>query len=461
MKKQFLIFISTVLFAVLFYNQEVGVNLSIFALILLGFNIYQNPDLLKDKKALLLASCVILSSLSNAWLLTFTTFISVIISLFVFRYYSVNPKLKLLSQAFINASNWFATIVQIFQVDDWFQYDKSKPQNTFSKIFSYFILPFLILSVFFVIYVVSSDTLSNWYNRYELDVNLALLIIVISLGFYFSFVFWNAKIYNVFKVLDRSLRLDFTNQDKKQLKPTFEFLEIDFEKRSGVITLVCLNCMLFVFIIIFNVEHFETTSQQLSEYSSRIHSQINSLIGSIVLAMMVILFYFKGALNFIQNNKMLLLLSKIWLGLNGVLVISAAIQNSVYIDALGLTYKRLGVYLFLILCIVGLFYSYQKIKLQKTNFYLIDKMTWAVFYSLVGCSLFNWGSIVTRYNLQKTNIDFYYLENSLRGNEKVLLDFYESNPEFYNDEIKKRVYYNKEMIPFLSSQLYYSNAAEY
>ena len=184
MKKQFLIFISTVLFAVLFYNQEVGVNLSIFALILLGFNIYQNPDLLKDKKALLLASCVILSSLSNAWLLTFTTFISVIISLFVFRYYSVNPKLKLLSQAFINASNWFATIVQIFQVDDWFQYDKSKPQNTFSKIFSYFILPFLILSVFFVIYVVSSDTLSNWYNRYELDVNLALLIIVISLGIF-------------------------------------------------------------------------------------------------------------------------------------------------------------------------------------------------------------------------------------------------------------------------------------
>src|SRR5690606_2620703 len=151
----------------------------------------------------------------------------------------------------------------------------------------------------------------------------------------------------------------------------------------------------------------------------------------------------------------LLLLSKIWLGLNGVLVISAAIQNSVYIDALGLTYKRLGVYLFLILCIVGLFYSYQKIKLQKTNFYLIDKMTWVVFYSLIGWSLVKWLSMVTRYNLTTTNIDFYYLENSLRGNEKVLLDFYESNPEFYIDEVKRRVYYNKEMVPFLSSQLNY------
>lgn len=268
-------------------------------------------------------------------------------------------------------------------------------------------------------------------------------------------MFWNAKIYNAFKVLDRSLRLNFTNQDKKQLKPTFEFLEIDFEKRSGIITLICLNIMLFAFIIIFNVEHFQTNTQQFSEYSSRIHDQINSLIGSIFLAMMVILFYFKGALNFIRNNKTLLLLSKIWLGLNGILVISAAIQNSIYIDALGLTYKRLGVYLFLILCVVGLFYSYQKIKFQKTNFYLIDKMTWAVFYSLIFFSLFNWGSIITRYNLTKPNVDLYYLENDLRGNEKVLLDFYKTNPDFYNDEVRRRMYYNKEMIPFLSSQLYY------
>ncbi len=458
MKKQILIFISTILFVVVFYEQEVGLNLSIFALILLGLVFFQKPDLLNDKKALLLALCVVLSSLSNAWLFTFTTFISVIISSFVFRYYSDDPKLKLLSQALINASNWFAAIVQVFQVDDWFQYDKSKPQNTFSKVFSYFILPFLILSIFFGIYVVSSDTLSNWYNRFELDIDIVVLIVVAFLGFYFSFVFWNAKIYNAFKVLDRSLRLNFTNQDKEELKPTFEFLEIDFEKRSGIITLICLNIMLFAFIIIFNVEHFQTNTQQFSEYSSRIHDQINSLIGSIFLAMMVILFYFKGALNFIQNNKTLLLLSKIWLGLNGILVISAATQNSIYIDALGLTYKRLGVYLFLILCVVGLFYSYQKIKLQKTNFYLIDKMTWAVFYSLILSSLFNWGSIITRYNLTKPNVDLYYLENDLRGNEKVLLDFYKTNPDFYNDEVKRRVYYNKEMIPFLSKQLYYEFA---
>ncbi|HXJ97279.1 MAG TPA: DUF4153 domain-containing protein [Gelidibacter sp.] len=455
MKKQVLIFISTILFIAVFYEQEVGINLSFFALVLLGLNIYQKPGILKDKKAIVLALCVIFSSLSNAWLFTFTTFIAVIISSFVFRYYTVDPKLKLFSQALINVSNWFAAVVQVFQVDDWFEYDKEKPKTKFLKIFSYLILPFLILSIFFAIYVASSDMLSNWYNQFELDIDIVIFIVVAILGFYFSFVFWNAKIYDTFKDLDDSFRLNFNHQEKEQLKPTFGFLEIDFEKISGIITLICLNLMLFAFIIIFNVEHFQTTTQQLSEFSSKIHGQINSLIGSIVLAMLVILFYFKGALNFIQNNNYLVFLSKTWLALNGILVLSATIQNTIYIDALGLTYKRLGVYLFLILCVVGLFYSYQKIKLQKTNFYLIDKMSWAVFYSIMGCALFNWGNMVTRYNLTKENVDLYYLENSLKGNEKLLLDFYRIHPSRYNNEVKERADHNKETVPFLSSQLYY------
>lgn len=451
MKKQVLIFVSTFLFVVLFYNQGIGINLSVFALALLGLSFVQKPELLQDRKALILALCVVLSCLSNAWLFTFTTFLAVVLSSFVFRYYTVEPELRLLIQAVVYCTNWFAFIVQMFQIDDWFQYNKSKQKNTFSKIFSYLILPFLILSVFFAIYLTSSDTLFGWYQRYELDID-AVIILIALLGFYFSFVFWNTKIYEPFKTLNRSLQFHFTASQKENLKPTFEFLEIGFEKRSGMITLVCLNIMLFFFIIVFNIEHFQTIPQHFSEYSSRIHEQINSLIGSIVLAMLVILFYFKGALNFIKNNKTLVLLSKLWLILNGILIFSAIIQNTIYIDALGLTYKRLGVYLFLILCGFGLFYSYQKIHFQKTNFYLVDKMSWILFYSLVVCSLFNWGNIITKYNLTKENVDFSYLLH-LRGNEKTLLKYYQPE-ELDSQWLKKRIE-QKQDEKFLSSELYY------
>lgn len=451
MKKQVLIFVSTFLFVVLFYNQGIGINLSVFALALLALGFVQKPELLQDRKALILALCVVLSCLSNAWLLTFTTFLAVVLSSFVFRYYAVEPKLKLIVQAIVYCSNWFAFIVQVFQIDDWFQYNKSKQKNTFSKIFSYLILPFLILSVFFTIYLTSSDTLFGWYQRYELDID-AVIILITILGFYFSFVFWNVKIYEPFISLNRSFQFNFTKQQKEHLKPTFDFLEIGFEKRSGVITLICLNIMLFFFIIVFNIEHFQTAPQHFSEYSSRIHEQINSLIGSIVLAMLVLLFYFKGALNFIKNNKTLVLLSKLWLGLNGFLIISAVVQNTIYINALGLTYKRLGVYLFLILCGFGLFYSYRKIRFQKTNFYLIDKMSWTLFYSLIICSFFNWGNIITKYNLTKEEVDFSYLLH-LRGNEKTLLKYYQPE-ELDSQWLKKRIE-QKQDEKFLSSELYY------
>ncbi|HXJ98012.1 MAG TPA: hypothetical protein VNJ50_04140, partial [Gelidibacter sp.] len=70
-------------------------------------------------------------------------------------------------------------------------------------------------------------------------------------------------------------------------------------------------------------------------------------------------------------------------------------------------------------------------------------------------ALFNWGNMVTRYNLTKENVDLYYLENSLKGNEKLLLDYYRIHPSRYNNEVKQRADHNKETVSFLSSQLYY------
>lgn len=453
MKKHLLIFLSTLVFVVLFYNQDLGLNLSIFAIFLMVFNFVQKPDLLKDRRALILASAVLLCSISNAWLISFTTFLAVMVTSFVFRLYCENQKLRLISQSIIFVSNWVAAVVHFFQFNTWLETKKSDKEKLFVKIFSYVLLPFLILGVFFALYVSTSDTLSAWYQRFELDINF-FIIFVTLFGFYISFVFWNAKIYEVFLTLNRSLKTDFSQEKKESPKPTFDFLPVEFEMRSGIITLVCLNLMLLLFIVVFNIEHIQNPAINLRDFSSRIHEQIYSIIGSIVLAMLVILFFFKDALNFIQNNKYLVLGAKCWVVLNAFLVISAVYQNSVYVSNLGLTYKRLGVYMFLILCFYGLHFTFKKIQNQKTNFYLVDKMTWGFFYTLVFCSFFNWGSLITYYNLNLQEIDIDYLEYWLDGNEKELFEYYKTKnleiPEFLINRVNRQ----KEK-SFLSSQLYY------
>jgi len=453
MKKQFLILLSSILFAILFYDQELGLNLSVFALVLLAMQFLLQPKLLKDKKILVLAGCVIVVSVSNAWLLSVTTAFTVIVTSFVFRYYVVDPQMKIISKAFNFVLSWPAFVVRIFLIDQWFEFKKADSKKTFITLFSYIILPFCILSVFFAVYVSSSELLTNWYNRYEWNID-GLIILVLILGFYFSFVFWHIKIFGFIQMIDKTLKFDFVKSQSTTKKPTLDFIPVEFEIRSGIITLISLNVMLLFFIVIFNVENVQQTVQHISEYSSRTHSQIYLIIFSVFLAMLVILFFFKGTLNFVKNNKWLFLLTKIWIGLNGLLLFSAFYQNSVYINALGLTYKRLGVYLFLGLCLVGLIYSFLKIHHKRTNYYLIDKMSWTIFYSLIFCSIFNWGNIITNYNLQKDTVDWDYLVYDLSGNEKTLIDYCKKQnievPEFLLNRLK---YY--EELPFLSKQLYY------
>ncbi len=455
MKKQFLIFISTILFAFMFYNLELGINTSIFVLVILLAQFALNTSLIKNTKALLLGFCVVVSCISNAWLISPVTVLSVLITSFVFRYYTVYPEMKLLSNAFNFVLSWPAFIGRIFLVDQWFEFKKEDSKKTIITLFSYIILPLGILSIFFALYVSSSEWLSKWYNRYEWNID-GLIIFTIIVGFYISFVFWHIHGFNFIKVIDKSLQFNFSNQQKNNLKPTLNYIPVSFEMRSGIITLVSLNCMLLFFIIVFNVENAQQSIQHLSEYSSRTHSQVYLIIVSVFLAMAVVLFFFKDTLNFVKNNKWLLQLSKIWIGLNAILIVSAFYQNTVYINALGLTYKRLGVYMFLIICLIGLIYSFLKIVNQKTNFYLIDRITWTLFYTLVFCATFNWGGIITKYNMRQPKFDLNYVTYHLFGNEKLLIQYFKQNNIPIPDEIQQRIKYHKNL-PFLSKQLYYQS----
>ncbi len=456
MKKQFLMLMSTLVFAVLMYRQELGLNLSLFGLFLLSVNVFLYKDRWKDKKACLLACCVVITCVSNAWLTTFVTFISVVISSFVMRYYLADSRLKLLTQAFVFITNWFAAFIQFLQFNTWLDIKSNTPKHTIAKLLSFIVVPVVIVSVFLSIYISSSDYLSTIYQRYELNIDFEC-IVILTLGFYISFVFWHAKIYGVVTTLNRALKTDFGSKEQKNVSSTFDFWDIDFEKKSGEITLMALNILLFLFILLFNYEHFQPASFSYADLSNKIHEQIFSLIGAIFLAIVVLLFYFKGALNFVKNNKKILLMAKIWLILNSLLVLSAAVQNTVYVCVLGLTYKRLGVYLFLSLCGIGLYYAFRKINHKKNTFFLINKMSWAVFFSLIFCSAFNWGSLITQYNLSLEEKDYHYVTEYIEGNEKALLTYYKTYHPENIEEIKRLTekVKSKTEKPLLSSSLYY------
>jgi hypothetical protein len=307
-----------------------------------------------------------------------------------------------------------------------------------------------------VVYSFGSDHFSSLFTDYYLDIDVWQLIVMTGLGFYISFTFWNYWIPDVCYEKNPLLDNDFSGDAKNLTESSFSFLDIDFERKSGEITLFLLNALLLVFIATYNYEQFFEVVKK-TNLSSDTHERVNAVIFSIIMAVGVILFYFKGGFNFDTKAKNLKRLAKIWILLNGILIISTIIKNSEYISFFGLTYKRLGVYAFLILAIIGLLFSFFKITKQKTNAFLLNQMVW-YFYSIVLlCSYVNWGNLITNYNISvNKGVEPKFL-SGLNFNDETRREYFllHKLDGQYNEIDREEEIDRYQNLNFLSKPLYY------
>jgi len=373
------------------------VNLSIFGLVLTGIICYFFPDRFRSQSHLVLVVTSILSCIAFAWYGDFVSFLALALSIIFLQFKTQEANLKIVHVFPLAFINGITSLGRMLMFTQWLP--KREVKNDFAKkLIAYFIIPIVFVGLFFIVYAFGSDHFSALFTDYYLDVNFFQLVLIMLLGFYLSFTFWNYWIPEAF--LDYNLMLDNDFKDEKLIRNqrTFSFLDIDFERRSGEITLILLNVLLLVFIITYNYEQFFEVVEK-SKLSAATHERVNAVIFSIIMAVGVIMFYFKGGFNFDKKAKNLKQLSKIWILLNGILIISTIIKNSEYVSFFGLTYKRLGVYAFLFLAIIGLFFTFLKIVNQKTNGYLVNQMVWYFYGTILLCSYANWGNCITNYNI--------------------------------------------------------------
>ena len=453
MKKHHLIFITVFAVIILFYKEYIALNLGIFGIFLSILTFTQTKSEFRNKAFLTLFVTSIFSSFAFAWFGDAVSFLAVFVSLFLLRFRGTYPKLKPFLYIEILLVNLFSFLGRVFYVEQW--YEKPKEGRGFAKkLVTFVLIPGLFVSIFFIIYSFGSVHFANLFRDSELDFQPLTFIILAIIGFYIGFIFWNFGVERFIFKQNRYLNDDFSGLKKIQ-KPTFSFLDIDSERVSGFISFSALNILLIIFIGTYNYEQFYEVATSADSLSTETHDRVNAVIMSIIMAILVILFYFKNGFNFDEKAKTLKISAKIWIVLNGVLVLSALIKNSEYISGYGLTYKRLGVYVFLAMALIGLIFTFIKIQKKKTNAFLFNKMFWACYGLILVCSYLNWGGIITSNNLQRKDfVDNYHLV-SINYNERILLDYAEKtdNLEMKN-KLKERIEsYQKET--FLSKILYY------
>ncbi len=438
MKKQSLLLLMIIpLLAVydfLFWNETIGVNFPIFLVLLLSAFFYVFPQFTKS------------------WAANLTTVFSIIaVTLVVIT----NTGLSKIT-AFILAGTMVAFIQQVslrslpyavsYTALNFFRIP-SKVLNelsgllrlspSVSRIFRHHKLiyfPAIITIVFLVIYSIGDPQFAsvlnslatnffdwlNWLEQYFTVMHfvflmLGVLIIITAIIPTRA----TALVENELKQRD-----DLKREKKKFIKPrpdsTFNYASaftrarklmtsLRNEYRKGVLTLVMINLLLLcvnaVDIVKVWVEGqgnalLTTDWKSVSSMrSSAVHEGTDALIFSIFLAMAVLLFFFRGNINFLSRNQLIRRLAYIWILQNTLLVFTVAIRNYYYISDCGLTMKRIGVYAFLLATLFGLLTFYVKIMQKKSSFYLVRVNCWAVCLIFMLLSCIDWDPLMAQYNI--------------------------------------------------------------
>lgn len=455
MKKLHFILVSSVIFTLLFYNEDLGLNWAIFGMIQTALICYFFQEKFTTRLHLVLVITSVLSCFAFAWYGDFASFLALALSVIFLQFKTQEPKLKLLQVFPLVFVNGIATLGRVLMFSQYLP--KRKVNNGFAKkLIAYFIIPSLFLGLFLIVYSFGSNHFSSLFTDYYLDIDAWQVLVLTVLGFYISFTFWNYWVPEICYEKNQLLDDDFHEESKTQNESSFSFLDVDFERKSGEITLFLLNALLLVFIITYNYEQFFEVIEK-SKLSADTHARVNSVIFSIIMAVGVILFYFKGGFNFDEKAVTLKKLAKVWIVLNGLLILSAIIKNSEYISVFGLTYKRLGVYAFLILAIIGLVFVFTKITKQKTNAYMANHMLWYFYGTVLLCSFVNWGNLITKYNISvNKSVDPVFLSN-LNFNDETRRDYFKLHhlDGKYSESYREEEIAKRQNDPLLSKALYY------
>ena len=449
---------ATLLYSYLFYNHSAGINFLILNVVLIALVFFLQPGLRTRKSVVAIAAGCLLTAINVAWHPTWAALLMNIVSLMGLSGLSRQPEGSLVV-AWVNSSyslvasgirHTFGRFVPLTGL-----ITPSEPKApttvaagiTVDKLVSRSV-PILGVAVFFVLYTQASPAFSALFTGISLDFISVWWVVFTLFGAYLLLVFFYPMAIRALTRADQAA-LDALERHRRSTPGTFNVIGLRYEYRSGWLLLVMLNALLLFFNA---VDIFYLITVRLPEgitYSAFLHQGVNTLIASVVLAIVIVMYFFRGNLNFLRNNRRLKYVAYLWIAQNAVLVVATAVKNFSYVSEYGLTYKRIGVYVYLLLTLIGLVTTYVKVRDIKSNWFLFRKNAWIFYGILVLFSLVSWSRVITQYNLaylEKKSIDVDYLL-SLSSTNLDLLAKAQSTYAFHpyqTQRIREKIDYFRE-----------------
>lgn len=504
--KTALVITGAVLFNIIFWQEKLAVNTLVFDVFILAaaFYLYQPSFKNPVMRWLMLAHLVTVATvIIHNTLLSKLAFSSTLLMVIVFTQFEHRSLWYAGASAVMN---YILVIPSFSSSIGQMKKGKHNFYNT-KKVLRFIVIPIFILIIFSMLYSFSNAVFNEILNT----VGLALQKFFSQFFDWFSIERLGFLLLGVFVTgglllksnagyfsrtdIEKQDRLNRKKNDLAKWKQTALYdllslimgrfangvLALRNENTVGIISLVLLNLLLF-FINWLDVVYvwFGFTYTQGINLTEYVHEGAGLLIFSIVLAMLVLLFFFRGNLNFYKKNKWLKTGAYVWIIQNIILVISVFFRDYYYIHQFGLAYKRIGVLVFLTLVLAGLLTMYIKISRVKTSYYLLKINAWVVLTVLVISSCIHWDETIAHYNLSRKSslpLDVKFLLSLsdktlplLEQNQDVLTKTFISSPHndegetYYRGQLSAKAYFDQRKAAFFNEQQQYTwlswNAAD-
>ncbi len=417
------------LFNVLFWNEKQGLNTLIFDIFIVAtlWQLDKEPFLAPSVK--ITVGGTLLTSLLIVWhnslLAIFIHNLSFIIMIGMIQ----QRELRFLGLAMLQYFlNWFTVPVRLVQ--QLTSIPLLRRENNLLKRINGIWLTLLILPVFYLIYFVANAKFAELATQFwqqvfpflTFDIDMERVLFFVLGVFIVGATVWQHHWINL------SEKEAFF---KETLSPPENLKTDSVMYRNALNLIIMLNILLFInnFIDVRYVWFGDVSGKTALELKQYVHEGTYLLIYGILLAIIVILWLFRDSLNFVDEGRKKPLLLRgattVWLVQNAILALSVGIRNGQYINHYGLAYKRIGVFIFLILTLYGLWLLYVKIKEKRTFYSFICRGSYAIYVVLVAICLVNWDVFITKFNINvptKSNaIDVRFLVKDVSDKNLYLL----------------------------------------
>ncbi|WP_159468240.1 DUF4173 domain-containing protein [Dyadobacter sp. 3J3] len=428
----------TALHTYLFYHHDVGVNALLFSILTVGVTTWYHK-LGSEKLWWMAASGHLISALAVSLHSYFSSAATYNLSFYVLAGYVISMRSSL-PVAFINGMyrsifySFFITIYSAFL--DLLDVITHSNKSYFSlRKTTLYIAPISVTAIFYVLYGTVNPDFFLSINFPEWQFNYELI---------FYTLFGSAIICPLFfpGPTGRLAEWDLTNPDLlkrmegKKSGRRFTTMGLFYENRQGVIMFIMLNTLIAIFLAFSILQiFFPSLNHHPAGHSDQVHQGFEVLVLSIIIAILLIMYYFRKNENFYDKKVKLVKLATIWIILNGILILFTCYKNVLYIDAFGLTYKRIWVFIGMMLTGIGLYLTIIKIYKVRTNWYLLRQNAWVLYFTVASFGVVDWDRLITWYNpnyaefldvkyiLNLGNTQIPYMSELLDANDPRIIPF--------------------------------------